>query len=1073
MSTHKEYINEFIASQDPTVQQDAVSKIVDLLQNNKLTLLNFIQALQMYITSTNDTIRISTFTLLSQILGTLSPTKLYPKDIEVLMAFLYSKLLDKPVVKFVLSSMFSLLKMKYFNNENTTELFQKLIDNYNPKEHPQSIRMLALKIVNYQIESVPQHLYPTDLAINCFLHASQNEKDPNNLFLIFQILQKISKTFDISNHVQPLFDTMFRYYPISFKSSSDAQETQINSLKDSLNTSLASNDLYAVELFPNLIDKYNSATSSQVKLDILKTISIVSKFYSKTTIQEHFLAIWNTLKYTLINQELAQLVSIPTVLSYYEGSSNETDQIFHSALISIRDLAEKLNEDSKTLVFDDLSKNLIISERNYRRFLQSYLTLAIISITEAPVQADNNDQPSDEILEKTLSTLFSPEQPIDEIKNKRMILVALSYFVSDSKFITQLVPFRDDILNILQASLSSSALETTLRTLAVELTCDLILSPTIVSSSTGIEFGLLDEERAILIGKLGELLIENGLQPVRDFNKVTENSLLLALGKLSNSSKCENDILNEVINKILLELNNLEYTLHEKCVLLNYLIKIAQTPSLVNIISIRLVNLLPNEGFDSTECNIPVHLILQALTSLIISLPLNYDMNTITKKFLPLLVGFVFKQGSAVDELQINYVSGIVRRMVVGLNDEISLIMVLELFKVFTNLFQLDNIVIPDQTISSFGDGIVNIEAYTSLINYKHVPILLSALQGLNIDVSLNSTINFTQIVNALISLMNNESQMDNLTRIQYLVGLSIIFNKYLQWEDFSTLFKGFSIQSSPDELEIKVWCLYGLILKCDINATEAFVELLGLLTVKQATKTISIIFTTISEVSEPVRESNDLLNDAVDIEHGLNIDVQLMVVYKKEKTSLMMIRNKNRLVVSNMILRNMWKQRILEILLSKKEEGNMNMTFILPLVLTFLPEELYTSHLEKLLPNLINTIETYEDEKVIISVLKIVCNVIVEESGRLIAKPYLHSIIETVLGYIEDGTGKRSKTLKKQSLRCLLGISLFELPLVVPYKKRIIKAAELMLSNSSRSVRMLAVSVRQSWEDLGVDLSM
>lgn len=223
MSLHKEYINEFIVSTDPSTRQDSVDKLVDLMQSNTLSLLNFIHALQMYITSTNDTMRVSTFTLLSQVLSKLPSTKLFPKDIEVLMAFLYSKLLDRPVVKYVLSSIYSLLTMKYFNTENTSELMQKLIDNYNPKEHPQSVRLLALKIMNYQLVSIPVHVYPNDLAIDCFLHISQNEKDPNNLFLIFQILQKISKTLDITNHIQPLFDTMFRYYPISFKSSTEAQ----------------------------------------------------------------------------------------------------------------------------------------------------------------------------------------------------------------------------------------------------------------------------------------------------------------------------------------------------------------------------------------------------------------------------------------------------------------------------------------------------------------------------------------------------------------------------------------------------------------------------------------------------------------------------------------------------------------------------------------------------------------------------------------------------------------------------------------------------------------------------------
>lgn len=1071
MSSHKEIINEFMASTDPSTKEDDVSKLVELLQNNKLSLLDFIQSLQIYITSTNDSIRVSTFTLLSQILSKISDSKLFPKDIEVLMAFLYSKLLDKPVVKYVLLSIFSLFKMKYFNSENSSELMQKLIENYNPKENPQSIRLLALKIVNYQIESIPTQMYSNDLAINCFLHVSQNEKDPNNLFLIFQILQKISKTLDISNFVQQLFDTMFRYYPIAFKSSSEAQESQINSLKNSLNTSLASNDLYASELFPNLIDKFNSATLSQVKLDILTTISVVSKFYSNSVIQENFLLLWNSIKYTLINQEVAQLVSIDKILSYYENSTNESDQIFYSALISIKSLSTKLNYESKMLAYDDLLNNLIISDRN-RRFLQSYLILSIISLPN-----DNDDNDNDVILEKTLSNLFSPKQPIEQIKNKRLLLVSLSYFISNPKFISYLIPFRDDILNLLQSSLSASSLETTLHTLAIQLTCDLILSPTIISKSTGIEIGLLDDERSILIRKLSDLLIENSLKSLRDFNTVIENSLLNALCKLSKNSKFENDIVNEVINNILLNINNSEYSLKQKCILINYLIKISQTVSLIQIISIRLINLL------STPTDLPTDVILQSLTSLFISLPLNYDTSTITKKFLPLLFEFILNNNDDDnDDIKINYISEITRRLIVGLNSENALVLILELFKLFNRLLKDEDIekVSIDNQSSSFAHTL-NIELYRGSIKLKHIPILLYAIQGLDNEVKIKSKVNLIKILKYLISILEKNddfNEVSKLTRIEILVGICVIFNKYLLWDDFIEIFNDkISLTDLPsNEIEIRIWSLYGLILKCDSNATESFVELIKNLNFENSCKAIDIIFAKINEISD-ITNDNDDENDDINMDKGLDINVELLCAYKKEISNLIMVRNTSKLTVSNLKLRYMWKQRILEILLSKKNESenkDNNMIIILPLILTYLPEELYIPHFEKLLPDLINTIQTYKDQKVVISILKIICNIVVKDSSRDLLKPYLNSIIEIVLSYIENTNHEKiSKNLLKQSLRCLLGFCLFDLPIIIPYKKRVIKASEIGLGNKSRSVRLLSVSVRQSWEDLGVDLTM
>lgn len=1061
MLSHKEYINEFVASTDSVAQQNCVNKLVDLLQNNQLTLLNFIQSLQMYITSTNNDIRLTTFNLLSQTLNKVSPNKLFPKDIEVLMAFLYSKLLDKPIIKYVLSSMYSLITMKYFNNENANELLDKLLENYNPKEHPQSIRLLSLKIVNFVLTTFSSSTYSNDKMIECFLHISQNEKDPNNLLLIFQILQTISKNLDISNHLQSLFDTMFRYYPISFKSSNEAQENQIDSLKTSLNHSLASNNLYAAELFPNLIEKFNVATLSQVKLDILTTIATVSNIYSRDIIQDNFLSIWNTLKYTIINQELAQLVSISSILSYYENSSNESDQIFHSALIAIKSLSVNLNYDSRLLIFDDLSKNLLISDRN-RRFLQSYLTLAIISL---PVNNNEIDDESDEILIKTLKSLFSPDQPLDQIKSKRLLLVALSYFTLNSKFVSHLIPFKDEIIALLQSSLASSELETTLRALAIQLTVNLILSPTLINKSTGMEFGLFDEESSILIGKLSDLLVENALKDVINLNLVIEKELLMSLAKLAKTSKCENNIVNQVINAILINLNGNEITLLQKCKLLNYLIKISQTQSLVQVSSIRLVNLLPNDM--NTEPNLPIELVLQSLASLFISLPLSYNTQTISKKFIPILTEFMFNQEIIHDHLLV-YISEIIRRLVVGLKSENSNILFLEFLNIFKPVLNINEPIEIDngsKHLLLLNDITIN----ENSIRISHLPILLSLIQGLDNEVNVKSNVNLDLMLKGLVKLVKEASEV---TKIQIFVGFTVIFNKYLDWNDYLNLFN--NTEKESNDVELKVWSLYGLIMKCDSNATEAFVELLNNLEFRKASKAISVIFTPIDEVSDSTLENHDIA-DLININNGLNTDVKLICAYKKERTSFLMVRNKNKLVISNLVLRNMWKQRILEILLKKNEENKINMDYILPLILTYLPEELYASHLTNLLPNLIKTVKSSNDNKIIISVLKIVCNVVVQDTGREIMKPYVDTIMELCLKYVkqDDNMIKQSRDLKRQSLKCLLGMCLFSLPLIVPFKKQVIKVAEGALDDKNRGVRMLGVTVRQSWENLGVDLAL
>lgn len=1036
MSSHKEYVNEYVASQDPTVQTEKVEALVDLLQKNELTLLTFIQSLQLYITSNNDDIRVTIFKLLSETLSKLSSSKLYPKDLEVLINFMYSKLSDKPVMKYVLSSIFSLVSMKFFQKESADYLLSNLIDNYNPKEHAQSIRLVALKITHLIISSFSTELFNNETFIVCFLHVSQNEKDPNNLLLIFQLLQTISKTLDISRFRQQLFDTMFRYYPISFKSATEAQEAQVNSLKDSLNASLASNDIYAEELFPNLIDKFNSSTSNQVKLDILTTISTVSRYYTSKTIQDNFLSLWNTLKYTIVNQEVANQISIPRILSYYENSTNESDQTFHSTLIALKHLSSKLNFESKLLVFDDLSNNLMLTERN-RRFLQSYLTLAIISLP-SDVPKDNDD---DQILKKALSSLFSDEQPLEQIRNKRLVLTALSYFTLNAKFTSQLYKYRNEIINLIQSSLSTSDLETTLKALAIQLITSLILSPKF-KNAEGFELGLFNEEKDILIGELTDILIKNTLKDFIDFNAVIEKEILLSLAKLATVNENENLIINEVVNKIMIYLRDNEISLLKKSTLVNYLIKLAQTQSLIQNISIRMVNLLDTDS-------LPSELVLQTLNSLFSLLPLSYDTQLINNKFIPIIFEYIF---TSTKEDEITYICEIVRRLVVGSKGDYCESLFVEMFNIFSNVLQMPKI---DYSIKM---GVLSELKLSPRV--EHLPILLFAIQGLNISVDIKKLINLDEMVMALknLKLDKNENQ---LTKLEIYVGIAVIFNKFLTINDYNSIMAVDMAFS-----EIKIWALYGLILKNDFEAIKTFVQFLNGLPFKQALKAINIIFT-------PIKESfdNEQLHnyDVVNINHDLDYDVELILAYKKETESTFMIRKQNKLSICNLIIRNMWKQRILEVLLSNEDLNSEKIDLILPLILIYLPEEIYSVHLQKLLPNLIKTIQTCKDDKITMSIFQIIHNILTEQSGRV----YLKSYIDTIMNIAIENSKVTKKQLQTQSLNCILKMTLFELPQVVPYKKRVIKLCADLLDDKNRSIRTLAVAVRQTWEDLGLDFTM
>lgn len=50
-----------------------------------------------------------------------------------------------------------------------------------------------------------------------FTQVMDGEKDPRNLMKAFTLVREIVGNFDISNHVEDLFEVTFCYFPITFK----------------------------------------------------------------------------------------------------------------------------------------------------------------------------------------------------------------------------------------------------------------------------------------------------------------------------------------------------------------------------------------------------------------------------------------------------------------------------------------------------------------------------------------------------------------------------------------------------------------------------------------------------------------------------------------------------------------------------------------------------------------------------------------------------------------------------------------------------------------------------------------
>lgn len=721
--------------------------IVELLTEKKASLLDVVKASQLFITNSAVNVRSRAFFMLAKVLESTPRGLLYSKDISVLITFLLSKFNDDPmlVLTNVLSCFVSLVQMDQYTPNDA--LLQHFIDDYNPRQFTAAVRALPLQlaVVLPQIDSHPSF-------IKFFLSVSQNEKDPKNLLILFQVIDRItSSNLDLSDHVNELFDCIFKYYPISFKSSNDTQLIQINSLKRELNRALASSELFASDLFINLIDKFNTSSSPNTKLDILETLKTAFNSFSTTTIESHFIQLWNTLKYEVLNFDLAQIIGQKSVLQYYLGSSNDNDIVFGKTLTILQLLFEKSSgqDDLLLLVYDDLKKNLDPSTAS-NKFNQSCLILSLIV--------------NQSIIDQTLFTMVN--QDFARTSSKKQILVSLTYFsnLNQSNFLK----YQNEIFTILHSSLCVSDEESNLIAMACQSTVQFLL----------IQDFLLDE-RQFLLKTLSDLLISS------QKNSIVNKTIVESISKLSLFPQFDDLLLNEVYTPLLVQART-------SVSALDVIVSLTSTPSLVNSISIRLLN-------SSSLTEIPIVDVLNTVYKLLLKLELNSSLDQFMK-FVPTLLSISHSNESK--DIITFYIGLILRRMAISISND--------------NIIQLLTECQGNLTFTLF---------------------IIQSLPKSNPPPSLD----FKDILNKSIDQI---PRLSHTLQLIHLSSCSNIINKYLTWETITP-------HLQPADANLTVWLIRGLVFKNDTSAMEFAINLLNTTNELSHCKTIlRVLFQDIPEHS-------------------------------------------------------------------------------------------------------------------------------------------------------------------------------------------------------------------------------
>ncbi|OWB55448.1 hypothetical protein B5S28_g1320 [[Candida] boidinii] len=1096
----KGLINQFIISDGvaKTQANDAITNLLSLINTNEVSFLSLIESLGHYLVDDDSVIRLKGLTCLSEVLQKLDKSKLTKKDINVLIEFFAKKLDQTDTIQPILNSLNCLILMDNFINVLIIKILNSLVEIYDPKSNIASSRFLAFnllntictahnsKFLNYCVNNL------NDNVINCYLHISQNEKDPKNLMISFKLNAFVSHNFQIDNFSEELFDACFCYFPISFRApENDPYKITGDELKLELRRVLAANDLFAKDSFPNLIEKLSS-TSSIVKSDVLETINLCIQSYKLETVENYWISLWNSLKFEILHKELAINENLNDLITYYSQSENEDERTIPLILSSFQNLCARYNaeehdesslKDYIILIIDELSKNLVKPDDSKSK--QSTIILASIASTNLDV--------SNLVISRTFPVFLSyliandsdapSEQKILNIRQQRSLIINVSFFLDAYYKLFNLdnikleniqqnysiFKFKDEILSLIQQTLvSSSTVEITLRCLSIKL----------IAKTFQLRQFLDLNEKTLLLEILTDILLN-------DNNLNTNNQTITTLQIISKSNATlilditlpkllihlpDTDVDTDTAENMIIDTTN-DNNQHTKEKILELILSFCNSKEIIDSILIRLLNKFETI-INSNSSTYYSRLILLIISKILNKLnePENENSNLIStndylKKFLPRFLylslnSIIIDSKSNIyrDPISIDYVARIVSD-IIGHSD---LSLHQDILTQSFNLFILNNVSETEKLISNSLPFLNVLDNGDFSILF---PIFTSIVCVINKDTEL--PVDKFKFVNELIEISNKFNSIQ--IRLSHLQLLSLILNKWFTPKDLinddylnNTLndlkSKLNSSEISKLEklkfLEILIWIIKSLIIRIDNTfANDSLIYLIGLIN-------------TNSSISDFIPKCLEILFS----------DPVFFKVYKSANSKQSQLKPK----IFNINLRALYKQKyfnlILPIILDNFNNNSndfrykKNYLISLSLILKNIEKSIILPHLVEILPLILQALKV-NSNSIKSSSLNIL-EIAITENPKLIIDQ-LQTTIPLLLDIInEPSSNSESKSV---SLKCLIALAVndsIKLQTLIPYKDTIIRNITLALDDNKRNVRKLASNCRQLYCDLGQERS-
>ena len=330
------YLNEYIQNNlknknnnQKEGESSYFNQISQIIKNSqKETIQTFFTTLNTilndYLNKNNQTVyKESALTILQKIT---SLSKFSPEIFDIIYNIILPCFEDITIVPNVIELLYSLFKT--YSNERENKLIPLILNKFkgevlNIPAYSQSTRHFALLII---LELLKEKEYfnnndknQTEL-INIIIDCIDEEKDPRNLLLTFQIVKEliffISNTNLIKTYSKNLYEIISGYYPINFEPPKNIKNPiTAKELSDKLNEAI-SLEIFAEYFF----DDINNYDINSVG-DILNTLQIISKNYSKNLLNKYYENIFNFIFTNIINNndEIIHIECLVTLKIFFKN----------------------------------------------------------------------------------------------------------------------------------------------------------------------------------------------------------------------------------------------------------------------------------------------------------------------------------------------------------------------------------------------------------------------------------------------------------------------------------------------------------------------------------------------------------------------------------------------------------------------------------------------------------------------------------------------------------------------------------------------------------------------------------